>query len=351
MKIEKRSFGKLSDGREAFLYIIDNGTIYASVTDFGAALVSVLAPDKNGVREDVVLGYDSVEGYESPRNRFFGASVAPVANRTDGAIVVINGTQYQMPVNENGNNLHSDYELGGHHRLWKTVTGDSSVTFTTEFPDGQIGLPGNRKMSITYTVTDLNEIMIHYHAVSDRETIFSPTNHSYFNIAGHKSGTVLNQMLTLNCSAFTPVRAGSIPTGEIRPVKGTAFDFTASREIGKDIDAQEEQLQLTGGYDHNFVIDGYRADGAVLQFARVEDPVSGRIMEGFTTLPGVQFYAGNFVNEPEGKDSTVYGKRSALCLETQFFPDSNHHPEFPDYTFGPDREYDSTTKYRFSVKA
>ena len=350
MSITKESFGHTPDGHEATLYIIDNGTIRACVSDYGAHLVSLFAPDRYGQQADIILGFDSAEGYaEDGSNQ--GATIAPVANRTGDACAEIGGKTYYMPVNDGVNNLHSDRDCGGHRVMWDAAESDNAVTFRTNFADGAFGLPGNRNFAVTYTVTDDNALMIHYHAVSDQETILNPTNHSYFNLAGQGSGTILTQEMQLFCSAFTPVREGSIPTGEIRPVSGTAMDFREAKPIGRDINKEEEQLQITGGFDHNFVIDGYTGDGSMLPVAAAFDRKSGRVMETFTTLPGVQFYVGNYLNGSVGKGGSKYEKRTGFCLETQFFPDSIHHSGFPSYLFGPGHEYDSTTKYKFGTKA
>lgn len=348
MSVTKEYFGTLADGREVSAYLIDNGVIRAKVIDFGAILTELNVPDKNGSAADIVLGYDSLEGY-LVNGSFLGATVAPSANRIGGAAFDIDGEHYEMPVNDGPNNLHTDHDKGGHKKLWDAVIGDNAVTFRTEFADGEFGMPGNRSFAVTYIVTDDNALMLHYHATSDRNTIINPTNHTYFNLAGHASGNIHDQQLQLFCGAYTPVIQGAIPTGEIRDVTGTVFDFREEKAIGRDIGADDEQLKLVGGFDHNFVIDGYTGDGTLHTAAIAEDKISGRVMETLTTLPGVQFYAGNFVDAKGGKHGTDYGPRAAFCLETQYYPDSIHHDNFPSCVFGPEREYDSITVYRFRV--
>lgn len=211
--------------------------------------------------------------------------------------------------------------------------------------DGKLGFPGNKKIQVAYTVTEDNELKIKYTAESDRNTIINMTNHSYFNLAGQGSGNICNHILELKASAYTPVLPGSIPTGEIAQTAGTPFDFMKPKRIGDEIDADNEQIKIAGGYDHNWVLDG--PEGKLREFAVVTEPVSGRVMRAYTDLPGVQFYAGNFITEQAGKEGAVYGARSGMCLETQYFPDTPNKPGFPSSVFGPDRKYESTTIYKF----
>lgn len=344
--MNKKVFGTTSKGETAYIYELTNKNgMVARVTDFGANLVALLVPDKNGKAEDVVLGFDDVKAYEFNPS-FFGAVIGPSANRIAGAAFEIDGVKYNIAVNDGKNNLHSEIMSGVHKRMWKAEASDNSVKFTIESPDLDMGFPGNKVMSITYTLTDDNEIKLFYEAKSDKNTIMNPTNHSYFNLAGAASGSnIEDHILTLNCSNYTPVVPGAIPTGEIAPVKGTVMDFTAPTAVGARIGADFEQLKLTGGYDHNFVIDGW--NGKLNFTARVEDPKSGRVMEVYTTLPGVQFYAGNAIANLTGKDGASYSRRSGLCLETQFYPNTINEPSFPPCVFGPDKDYTSETVYAF----
>ncbi len=221
------------------------------------------------------------------------------------------------------------------------------MTFTLEDADGTMGFPGNKKVQVTYALTENNELRIHYHAASDKRTIINMTNHTYFNLAGHGAGSINDHIMTIYAAEYTPVAAGAIPTGEIAPVAGTPMDFTVPRRIGDRIDAEFGQLTLNGGYDHNWVLDG--EEGTMRHIATVEEPVSGRVMKVYTDLPGVQFYAGNFQTEEKGKGGTVYRKRSGLCLETQYYPDTPNKPEFPSAVFGPERVYDTVTVFRFET--
>ena len=221
----------------------------------------------------------------------------------------------------------------------------SSVTLTLAAADGEMGFPGNKKISVTYSLSEDNALQLKYHVSSDADTIVNMTNHTYFNLAGHKAGRIEDHLLRLNASCYTPTLPGSIPTGEIATVTGTPMDFTKAKPIGEEIGADCEQLKMAQGYDHNFVIDG--ADGSVKEFAEAEDPKSGRKMKVFTSLPGVQFYAGNCINEEVGKENAAYGPRKGFCLETQYYPDNIHHPEFPQSVFGPGKDYESVTIYQF----
>jgi aldose 1-epimerase len=343
MALKKRNFGV--DGQEATLYTLENSKgMKAEVTNYGANLVNLFVPDKNGVVEDVVLGFDSVKGYMK-NGSFFGATIGPSANRIGGAKFTIDGVEYQVDVNDGPNNLHSHMQDGYHKKLWATEVGENSVTFTITDEDGYMGFPGNKEFSVTYTLDEENGLTLHYHAKSDKKTIMNPTNHTYFNLDGHKSGSIEGHSLMLKASCYTPVVKGAIPTGEIASVKGTPMDFTELKEIGKEINEKIEQLRLTMGYDHNWVVDDW--NGELRHIATVVAPVSGRVMHTYSTLPGVQFYAGNCIGADTGKEGAAYGRRCGLCLETQFYPNAVNTPEFPSCVFGGDTEYDSVTVYRF----
>lgn len=343
MSVVKEYFGTLKDGTEVSVYTIRTERLLAKVTDLGAVLVSLETPDRNGVMKDIVLGFDDVEHYlDNPA--CYGATVGPNANRIGGASFTIDGVEYHVPRNENGNNLHSDRLF--FKRFFNAIPGDNSVTFVLGLPDGDAGFPGNRIFSITYTLTD-EELRIDYHAKSDKKTVINLTNHSYFNLAGEGSDSIADHVLQLNCSNTTKVRSDLIPTGEITPVEGTPFDFRTPKPIGRDIDSDDEQMRFGGGYDHNFVIDGYKGDGNLLKVGEIWEPAGGRVMEVLTTLPGMQFYTSNTMRVEGGKGGKTYGPKSAYALETQYFPDNVHHENFPSSIFGAGSEYDSTTVYRF----
>lgn len=347
MSLDKVLFGTTECGRDIYLYsLVNKKGMKAQVMNYGAILVRLYVPDKNGKLEDVVLGYDKLEDYyiNSPN---FGATIGPNANRIKDASFVLEGVTYKLDKNDGSNNLHSHADLGYHKKVWDAEETDNGIAFSIEAPDGEMGFPGNKKITVTYTLTEENELRIRYHAASDRNTIINMTNHTYFNLAGHGSGEIYDHILTINAGNYTPVVGGAIPTGELAPVAGTPMDFTNPRRIGDRIDEDFEQLKITGGYDHNWVLDGEA--GILRHIATVEEEVSGRIMKTYTDLPGVQFYAGNFMVKEKGKDGAVYNWRHGLCLETQYYPNTANEPSFPSAVFGPDREYDTTTVYKFDV--
>ena len=345
MAVEVSAFGTHPDGGEIRLYTISNQNgMKAAVTNLGAALVKLLVPDGQGRIADVVLGFDRGEDYLG-NGSFFGVVIGPSANRIGGASFTLDGVRYQLDVNDGPNNLHSHKDKGYHKQIWTAETGENSVTFSLEDADGNMGFPGNKKISVTYALDAENGLTLRYHGVSDKRTPLNLTNHTYFNLEGHDSGRIEDHELWLGASHYTPTLPGSIPTGEIAPVAGTPMDFMKLKRVGEEIGADFEQLQMAGGYDHNWVIDGW--DGSLRHCATVKAPGSGRTMKVYTTLPGVQFYAGNFIDRQDGKGGASYGPRAGLCLETQYFPDSVNRPEFPSEIFGEGREYDSTTVYRF----
>lgn len=347
MEITKKAFGTTKDNKDISCYTLKNANgMSTTVTDYGAIIVSLVVPDKDGNMRDVVLGYDTAEPYFG-NSEFFGAIVGRSANRIKDGSFEIDGVKYQLPINENTNNLHSDMENGFHKKLWTAAPDEArnAITFSFTSPDGENGFPGTLNMHVTYTLTDDNALSIHYEGVSDKKTIINCVNHTYFNLAGHASGKILDHFIKIDASNYTPVKADSIPTGEIAPVKGTPFDFTDFHKIGERIENDNEQLHFTGGYDHNYVLD--KPNGVV---TTVEERTAGIRMEVITDLPGIQFYAGNFVRDGiQGKDGAVYGKRSGLCLETQYFPDSVNQEAFKSPVFGAGEKYDTTTTYKFSV--
>ena len=344
--MSKRLFGTTKDGKEVYTFTLTNANkMQAEVINYGCILTKLLVPDADGKVDDVVLGYDTLAPYEVNPS-FFGAVIAPSANRIKDAKFTIDGVEYKVDVNDGPNNLHSHVDKGAHKQVWNFEEGNNSVKFTYEYKDKELGFPGNIKFTMTYTLTDKNELILHYNAVSDKNALINPTNHSYFNLAGANSGkSILNHVLKLDASNYTPVVEGAIPTGEIATVKGTVMDFTNGRRVGDNIDDNFEQLVLTGGYDHNFVVDNY--DKSLRHIATVTTPEAKRQMDVYSNLPGVQFYAGNFIADQEGKEGAKYTKRSALCLETQFYPDTIHNANFPSCVFGPGNDYDSETIYKF----
>ena len=336
----KETFGILPSGEEASLYTISCGGITAAVTDYGASLVRLLVPDKNGALADVVLGYDDCNGYRTANGAALGATVGRNANRLKGAAFELNGKLYQMPKNEGNNNLHSGPDFF-FQRLWKAVeVTAAAVTLELHSPHGDQGFPGNATIRVTYSLDEAGGLHIVYEAVSDQDTVFNFTNHSYFNLAGHeKTDTAMDQVLTIPGRFFNPDDAENIPTGELRSVEGTPMDFRTPKAIRQDIGADYEPLKLQGGYDHNWEV--YCNPCAILH-----DPISGRTMEVHTDCPGIQFYAGNFLDE-QGKNGIYYGKRTGVALETQFYPDCLHHPDWPQPIVKAGEKYHSETVYKF----
>ena len=337
------SFGMTSKGEEARLFTIQNDKgMEIKVSDYGATLVQVRVPDKEGRLLDVVLGYDDVQGYEAG-NAFFGATIGRVANRIGNGEFQLGGRTYELTRNDGQNTLHGGRDFYN-KRIWKTgKTGEDHVEFLLDSPSGDQGFPGNVKISVTYTLTKDNEIKIQYRAVPDADTLINLTNHSYFNLSGHASGTVLAQEVMLYADAYARADSQSIPTGEIVPVSGTPMDFRQLKPIGAEIDEAYEALEFGKGYDHNWVLNkkGYR------KAAFMRSKESGIAMEVYTDLPGLQFYTANFVDHEKGKEGAVYNMRQAACFETQYFPDAVHkdHFEGPEVKAG--EIYETTTAYRF----
>jgi aldose 1-epimerase len=341
-------FGKTKDGREAHLYTLSNKSgMQVIISDFGGTVVSIKVPDRNGKIGDVVLGYDTLSGYQEG-TASFGATVGRYANRIGGAKFSLDGKEYTLEKNNGENHLH-----GGFNKvLWdaQPATGKDGSSLKIHYlsKDGEENFPGNLSVTVLFTVTDANELKIEYTATTDKKTVLNLTNHSYFNLK--ESGSILDHQLTLKASRFTPVDAGMIPTGELRPVAGTPFDFRKATAVGARIDQDDEQLKLGHGYDHNWVLDaGMKAEPSLA--AVLYEPTTGRVVEAWTTEPGIQVYTGNFLGgPPPGKGGKIYEPRFAVCLETQHFPDSPNHPDFPTTTLAPGKEFHSITIYKFSVK-
>jgi len=347
MKVE--SFGKLPSGEEVRLFTLTNKNgMEARIMNYGGAIVSLKTPDRNGQLADVVLGFDSLDGYlkGSP---YFGALVGRYGNRIAGGKFVLNGETYTLPVNNGPNSLHGGLK-GFDKVLWSAEQGEGqSLVLKYVSADGEEGYPGELSATVTYTLTDDNELKIDYEAATTKPTVVNLTNHSYFNLKDGGASTILDHELTLMADRTTPVDEGLIPTGELRPVEGTPFDFRTSTPIGARIDAGDEQIKFGGGYDHNFVLN--RSGEGLAPAARVYEPTTGRVMEVSTTEPAVQFYTGNFLDGTlTGKGGVTYARRSALCLETQHYPDSPNKPDFPSTTLNPGETYRSTTVYKFSAQ-
>jgi len=348
-KMQKQSFGKTEDGQPVNLYILTNKNgMEAAITNYGGTVVSLKVADRNGKFEDVVLGYDNLDGYATGK-AYIGATVGRYANRIAHATFTLDGTTYTLAKNDGDNHLHG----GFNKRVWTAKDVSSSAGQALELTylskDGEEGFPGTLPVKVVYTLTDQNELKIDYSATTDKDTVLNLTNHAYFNLAGQGNGDILQQQVMIQADRFTPIDATSIPTGELRSVKGTPFDFTKMTAIGARIDQDDQQLKLGRGYDHNFVLNGDTMRALFLA-AQAYDPHSGRVLEVLTTEPGIQLYTGNFLDGIHGKDGKVYNRRYAFCLETQHFPDSPNHPNFPTAELKPGQYFQSTTVYKFSTK-
>ena len=347
--IRKADFGKTHDGSAVSIYTLTNAHgLEARIMTYGGILVSLKTPDRNGTLADVVLGFDTLEGYEANPGPFFGALIGRYGNRIGNARFRLDGIEYHLDKNDGKNTLHGGAR-GFDKRVW---TGrelpDGGLELTYRSKDGEQGFPGNLTATVAYHLTDANELRIDYSATTDKLTVVNLTNHSYFNLMGAGSGDILGHRLTLNADRFTPVDPGLIPTGELRSVAGTPFDFRKPTLIGARIGEPDQQITLAHGYDHNWVLNR-SGDGLTLA-ARAEEPISGRVLEVLTMQPGVQFYTGNFLDGTiRGKGGKIYGHRAGFALETQHFPDSPNEPKFPSTELKPGQTFRSTTTFRFST--
>lgn len=341
-------FGKIDSGELAHLYSICNKNgAKLSVTDLGATIVGLEVPDKKGKLRDVILGYDNAKEYQS-HTFYFGACIGRNANRINKAVVELNNKNVSLEVNDNDNNLHSGTH-GFHNVLWGVCSPEpNSIALTYLSKDGEQDFPGNMEAKVTYTLTDDNEIIIHYEAVSDKTTVANFTNHSYFNLNGHDSGNVYDQELMIKAQAYTPViDAKAIPTGEIQSVEGTPFDFREYKKIGQDIEVDNIQIKYGNGFDHNFALDKNGHEMTLAGSARSAE--SGILMDVYTDCVGMQFYSGNFIEKHQGKSGVMYDFRNGFCLETQYFPNAVSEPKFESPVINPGEKYDSITKYSFSL--
>jgi aldose 1-epimerase len=349
--VMKKPFGRTAAGEAAHLFTLTNARgAEARITNYGGRVVSLKMPDRSGKFDDVVLGYDSLAGYQTDAF-YIGGIVGRYANRIAKGKFTLNDREYVLARNNGENHLHGGLK-GFDAVVWraKTAAGKSGprleLTYTS--PDGAEGYPGRLNVRVVYTLTDNNELKIEYAAVSDRDTVINLTNHSYFNLAGAGSGSILDHRLMINADRFTPTDAGSIPTGEILGVADTPFDFRQSTGIGARIEAPDEQLKFGSGYDHNWVLN--KRSNELSLAATVVEPTTGRTLDVYTTEPGMQFYAGNFLENVKGKNGKIYRRREGFCLETQHFPDSPNRPSFPSTVLKKGENFRSTTVYRFSAR-
>ncbi len=336
------------DGASVGLYTLSNGDAVAAITNYGARVVGLHVPDRDGNLVDVVLGYQDLAHFQDPSEGFYGAVVGRYGNRIAKGQFTLNGETFQLEVNNGPNSLHGG-NSGFFSKVWEVVRStENSIELRYLSPDGDAGYPGALETTVTYTLTADHALEIQYHATTDKTTIVNLTNHAYFNLSGEGAETILDHLLTVQADGYTPVDATLIPTGEIAPVENTPFDFRQATAIGARIDDDHEQIERGGGYDHNFVLS---KDEGLQQVASVESPKTGIVMDILTEEPGLQFYSGNFMENVQGaKEGKTYGHRSAFCLETQHFPDSPNQPNFPSTVLEPGQTYQTKTVYRFSVR-
>ncbi|MCQ6960103.1 aldose epimerase family protein [Mucilaginibacter aquariorum] len=348
---DSASFNAKVENKQVKLYTLKNKNgVEVAITNYGGRLVSLLVPDRKGKLVDVILGYENLKNYRELKENYFGALIGRYGNRIAKGKFTLDGKLYQVNVNDGPNSLH-----GGANGFFKQVWDVTKVTGQTLelsylSKDGEEGYPGNLKIIVAYTLKDDNSLEIAYQATTDKTTVINLTNHAYFNLNG-ASGTngITNHLLQINADAYTPVDSLLIPTGKVETVKGSAFDFTTAKAIGKDIGLKDQQLAYGKGYDHNFVLNKHRDNEAVVTLL---SPVTGIQMQVFTTEPGIQFYSGNFLkgDDKNGKGGVAYKYRSALCLETQHFPDSPNQPGFPSTVLTPGKAYNTVTTYSFTTK-
>jgi aldose 1-epimerase len=353
--VTKTGFGLVAPGEPATIFTLKNGELVVNVTDYGARIVSLKSKDRNGRFADVALGYDSVNGYvaEGTTKTYFGAIVGRYGNRIRGGKFSVDGKEYQVPLNNNGNALH-----GGPHgfddRMWTGAILPDGVEMSLVSKDGDMGFPGTLTVHVRYTLVG-SALHINYEATTDKDTVVNLTNHTYFNLSGEGSGTILDEVLQINADEYTPVDSGLIPVGGPKPVAGTPFDFRKPTAIGARINDANDQLKIAGGYDHNWILRGAGAGkngGEMKEAAKVYDPKTGRVLTVETTQPGVQFYSGNFLDGSyKGKAGMAYVKNSGLCLETQHYPDSPNQPGFPTTELKVGATMRSETIFAFSTQA
>ena len=350
--MERSVFGKMPNGEKVDLYTLTNHNgVRVKITNYGGRVVSILAPDRHGHLADVVLGYDTLDGYLTKQDPFFGAIVGRYANRIAKGRFTLDGVEYKLPINDGPNSLHGGPD-GFDKKVWKAQElsqAHPALELIYLSKNGEEGYPGDLSVKVVYTLTDSNELRIDYSATTDKDTVLNLSNHSYFNLAGQGNGDVLKQVMMINADRFTPVDASLIPTGELRSVQGTPFDFRKPAVIGARIHQDNEQLKVAKGYDQNFVLN--RKGKGLELAARASGPESGRVLEVLTTQPGIQFYTGNFLDGTiYGKGGKVYGHRYAFCLETQHFPDSPNHPKFPSTELKPGHAFHQVTVFKFSTE-
>ncbi|WP_281234934.1 aldose epimerase family protein [Flavobacterium gelatinilyticum] len=348
--LETKNFDTLIDGKKVNLYWIENKGIKAAFTNYGGRLIGLWVADKNGKQTDVVVGMNSTKGFKTSTEPYFGATIGRVGNRIGKGKFTLEGKQYQVPLNNGKNALHGGIK-GFQDVVWNAEkTDEKTLVFTYVSPDGEQGFPGNLSVKVTYTLTDDNSVKMEYEATTDKTTIVNLTNHAFFNLNGEGSGTILNHELQIYANEFTPVDEGLIPSGELKPVKNTVFDFTSKHTIGERIETKDEQLTFGKGYDHNYALNGTKKNG-LNHAATISGDKSGITLDIYTQEPGLQFYSGNFMQSKNTfKSGAKDDFRTAFALETQHFPDAINQPKFAPIVLKPGEKYHTVSYYQFSVK-
>ncbi|PBI94325.1 Aldose 1-epimerase precursor [Flavobacterium sp. ACN2] len=346
--LETKNFDTIIDGKKVSLYWIENKDIKAAFTNYGGRLIGLWVKDKNGKPTDVVVGMNSAKGFKNATEPYFGATIGRVGNRVALGKFTLEGKHYQIPLNNGKNALHSGVK-GFQDVVWNAEkTNGNTLVFTYASPDGEQGFPGNLNVKVTYSITDNNAVKMEYEATTDKTTIVNLTNHAFFNLNGEGSGTILNHELQIYGDKFTPVDEGLIPTGELKSVKNTPFDFTSKHKIGERIETKDEQLKFGKGYDHNYVLRSTKKDGFI-HAATIKGDISGITLYIYTEEPGLQFYSGNFMQSKNTFKSGVKDDfRTAFALETQHFPDAPNQPKFPQITLKAGEKYHTVSLYQFS---
>ena len=350
-------FGTAPSGASVTVYSLVCAGARVRVMDYGATVLSIEVPDAQGNVADIVLGFGTLDGYfDNPA--CYGGTIGPSANRTDNGQIEIDGTVYQMARNDGPkktNNLHTDLDHGLHKRVWNTTFDEitNTVSFTCELKDGELGLPGNRTFTVAYALqvgpTGAAELTCTQRCTTDADTFVNMTNHTYFNLAGHDAGSVLDQVATIDAEAFLPQRADNVSSGEVLPVAGTPFDFRVPKTLGSDIDADDEQLKIARGFDHCFCLDDFTPNADPRHALRLQDPDSLRTLDIFVTTPGAHLYTGNWLGDTDAKDGCSYEPRDGVAFEPEYWPDNNHHADWAHPICTPDHSFVSTIVYRFST--
>lgn len=350
LMLNKKNFQKIVDGKETNLYFLKNKNgMEVAITNYGGRIVGINVPDRHGNFADVALGFDSIDGYLNNNEYYFGAIIGRYANRIAKGKFTLDGGQYQLPINDGVNSLHGGFN-GFFRQVWNAEQLDGrNLLLTYDSPNMQEGYPGDLKVQVLYTLTENNSIRIEYTAITNRPTVINLTNHTYFNLNGAGNGNIYDNDMYINADSFTPIDSTMIPTGKIEPVKGTPFDFTTPTPIGKRINEHTQQLKYSRGYDDNWVLNK-KQPYALSLAARDYDPKNGRVLEVYTTEPGIQFYSGNFLDGVVGKYGKKYDYRTAFTLETQHYPDSPNHPNFPSTVLNPHHIFHSITIFHFTTK-